>query len=153
MDTATIGQQFAKAVAEHIARHMFPPHRGVIEVRNPFGGQPLIVAFGNDGYTQDERTRRYTDALVHELAEPGAWDVEFGTDDEGYTWALVVRLDHNDDPATMRQLIEDAMYARYIGSRGGDCGFIGLRKSICDREIIEHTGGEPLRIDGWESIN
>jgi len=27
------------------------------------------------------------------------------------------------------------------------------RKSICDREILEHTGGQPLTISGWESIN
>jgi hypothetical protein len=28
-----------------------------------------------------------------------------------------------------------------------------MRKSICDREIIEHTGGEPLTIPGWEALN
>jgi hypothetical protein len=155
MDTATIGQQFAKAVAEHIARHMFPPHRGVIEVRNPLGRQPLVVAFGNDGYTQDERTRRYADALLHELAVQGRWDVELGVDGEGYTWAIVVPIDDDEAAPLFRAAVEDELYAWYREARdlAADDGFVLARKSICDREIIQHTGGEPLRIDGWESIN
>jgi hypothetical protein len=27
------------------------------------------------------------------------------------------------------------------------------RKAVCDREIIEHTDGEPLTISGWEAVN
>jgi hypothetical protein len=156
MTTLTIGKQFATAVADYISAEMFPPHRGVIEVRNPFGGCRCLAAFGNDGYRQNERTRVYADALLAELAEQGLWDAELGIDsDDGYTWAILVKLDP-DEPAHLYQAaIEDELYSQFRAARGladGD-GFVLLRKSICDREIIEHTNGEPLTISGWESVN
>jgi hypothetical protein len=148
MDTVTIGQRFAKAVAEHINRHMFQPHRGVIEVRNPFGGS-CIAAFGNDGYRQDERTRAYVDALLEEL---GRLHPVLGLDsDEGYTWAIVVPM----DDLFLGAVIEVELYAKYRESRelAEDDGFVIARKAICDREIMEHTNHEPLTISGWESVN
>jgi len=153
--TTTVSQRFANAVANHISDKMFPPHRGVIEIRNPFGGCRCLAAFGNDGYRDDARTRQYADELVHELAEQGMWDVELGTSEDGYTWAIVVPLDDDEAAPLFQAAIEDELYERYIKSRGlaDDDGFVALRKSICDREILEHTGGEPLTISGWESIN
>jgi hypothetical protein len=151
--TTTLSQRFANAVANHISEHMFPPHRGVIEVRNPFGGCRCLAAFGNDGYMQDTRTRQYADALLHEVAEQGLWDAELGVGSDGYTWAIVVPLDDDEAAPLFQAAIEDELYERYIESRGGDDGFVLARKSICDREILEHTGGEPLTISGWESIN
>jgi hypothetical protein len=156
MTTVAIGKQFANAVADHIGREMFPPHRGVIEVRNPFGGCRCLVAFGNDAYSQDERTRQYADALLVELAEQGMWDVELGIDSEqGYTWAIVVPLDDDEAAPLFQAAIEDELYAQYRAARSlaDDDGVVVLRKSICDREIAEHTGGEPLTITGWESVN
>ena len=156
MTTVSIGEQFSQAVANYIGREMFPPHRGVIEVRNPFGGCRCLVAFGNDGYGQDERTRQYADALLAELHEEGMWDATFATDsDEDYTWAIVVPLDPDEVVPVVRELIEDALYARYRESRGlsEDDGFVLCRKWICDREIMQHTGGEPLTITGWEAVN
>jgi hypothetical protein len=153
MTTLTIGKQFASAVADHISREMFPPHRGVIEVRNPFGGCRCLVAFGNDAYGQDERTRAYVDALLEEL---GRHDPVLGIDtEEGYTWAIVVPLDDDDLAPFLGAAIENELYVRYRESRGlaDDDGFVLMRKSICDREIIEHTNGEPLTITGWESMN
>jgi hypothetical protein len=153
MTTLTIGKQFANAVADHISREMFPPHRGVIQVRNPFGGCRCLAAFGNDGYGQDERTRGYVDALLEEL---GRHDPVLGIDtEEGYTWAIVVPLDNDDLAPFLGAAIEHELYVRYRESRGlaDDDGFVLMRKSICDREIIEHTNGEPLTITGWESLN
>ncbi len=156
MTTLTIGKQFASAVADHISREMFPPHRGVIEVRNPFGGCRCLAAFGNDGYRQNERTRAYVDALQAVLVEQGLWDVQLGIDsDEGYTWAILVPLDPDEPAPLFQAAIEDELYARYRDSRGlaDDDGFVLFRKSICDGEIMQHTGGEPLTISGWESVN
>jgi hypothetical protein len=153
MTTKTIGQQFANAVADHISRHMFPPHRGVIEVRNPFGPEPLVVAFGNDCYSQDDRTRTYVDAL---LAEIGRHDPVLGIDsDNGYTWAIVVPIDDEALVPFFSSAVEHELYVRYREARGlaDDDGMVMLRKRVCDREILDHTNGEPLRIDGWESIN
>ena len=148
MTIMTIEKQFASAVADQISREMFPPHRGVIEVRNPFGGR-CLAAFGNDGYRQDERTRAYVDSLLEEL---GRLNPVLGIDsDEGYTWAIVVPM----DDLFLRAVIEHELYAQYRESRGlvDDDGFVIARKAICDREIIEHTNGKPLTISGWESVN
>ena len=153
MTTLTIGKQFANAVADYISREMFPPHRGVIEVRNPFGGCRCLAAFGNDGYSQDERTRAYADTLLTEL---GRHDPVLGIDsDDGYTWAIVVPLDNDDLAPFLGAAIEHELYVRYRESRGlaADDGFVLMRKSICDREIMQHTDGEPLLIAGWEAIN
>lgn len=152
MTTLTIGKQFANAVANHISREMFATHRGVIEVRNPFGGR-CLAAFGNDGYSQDDRTRTYVDAMVEEL---GGHDPALGIDSkDGYTWAIVVSLDDDADAQFLGAVIEHELYVRYREARGlaDDDGVVLARKSICDREIIEHTDGEPLTISGWESVN
>jgi hypothetical protein len=152
MNTLAIGKQFANAVADHISREMFPPHRGVIEVRNPFGGR-CLAAFGNDGYSQSGRTRGYANALLEEL---GRHDPVLGIDsDNGYTWAIVVPLDDDTDAPFLNAVIEHELYVRYREARGlaHDDGVVLARKSICDREIIEHTDGEPLTISGWESVN
>ena len=156
MTTLTIGKQFASAVADHISREMFPPHRGVIEVRNPYGGCRCLVAFGNDGYGQDERTRQYADALLDVLHEEGMWDAKLATDsDENYTWAILVPLDDDESVRLYQAAIEDELYAQYRAAHDitDDDGFVLLRKSICDREIMQHTDGEPLTISGWESLN
>lgn len=152
MTTLTIGKQFANAVADHISREMFPPHRGVILVQNPFGGL-CLAAFGNDGYSQDDRTRAYVDAM---LETTGRHDPVLGIDsDEGYTWAIVVPVKDEALGPFLLAVIESNLYAMYRASRGlaHDDGFVLARKSICDREIIEHTNGEPLTISGWESVN
>jgi hypothetical protein len=156
MTTLTIGKQFANAVADHISREMFPPHRGVIEVRNPFGGCRCLAAFGNDGYRQDARTRAYADALLAALADQGLWDAQLGIDsDEGYTWAILVPLDDDEAAMLFQAAIEDELYAQFREARGlaDDDGLVLARKAVCDREISEHTDGEPLTISGWESVN
>jgi len=153
MNTVTIEKQFANAVADHISREMFPPHRGVIEVRNPFGGCRCVVAFGNDGYQQDERTQAYVNALLEEL---GRHDPVLGIDSEdGYTWAIVVRVNDDSLVSFFGSVLEHELYVQYRESRGlaDDDGFVLMRKATCDREIIEHTDGEPLTITGWESVN
>ena len=155
MTTLTIGKQFANAVADQISRDMFPPHRGVIEIQSPFGGGGgrCLVAFGNEGYSQDERTRACVDALLEDL---GRHAPVLGIDThDGYTWAIVVPLNDDDLAPFLGAVIEHELYAQYRKARGleDDDGFVLCRKSICDREIIEHTNGEPLTITGWESVN
>ena len=129
MTTLTIGKQFANAVADHISREMFPPHRGVIMARSPFGGGYCFVAFGNDGYSQDDRTRTYVDALLNEL---GRHDPELGIDtDEGYTWAIVVPVDDDTQAPFLGAVIKHELYVRYRESRdlADDDGFLLMRKS------------------------
>ncbi len=153
MTTLTIEKQFANAVADYISREMFEPHRGVVQVHNPFGSCRCLVAFGNDGYGQDERTRCYVHALLEEL---GRHDPVLGIDtEEGYTWAIVVPLFDNELALFCRAAIENELYVRYCESRGvaDNDGFVSCRKSICDREIMQHTGGEPFTIPAWESVN
>jgi hypothetical protein len=50
----------------------------------------LAIAFGNDGYEQDERTHREVNWLRHKLPLNGAKVVGFGLCDIGHTWVLIV---------------------------------------------------------------
>lgn len=56
----------------------------------PWDRPGLAVAFGNDGYDQDERTHREVNWLRHRLPLCGAAVLGFGLCDAGHTWALIV---------------------------------------------------------------
>lgn len=101
----------ANRVAQFVHDEIFETHRGVIPWRSG-EGRPghrqndtetdttsVVVLFGNDGYSGDDnvdrqaRTRAYVHGLYagwsNLLPEGG---VEFGTDSEGYSWAIVLHL-------------------------------------------------------------
>ena len=170
MTTLAIEQHFANSVADHILWYLSGsvaimasdyrcldhdcPDRGVVEVRSPFGGR-CLAAFGNDDYGGDDRTRTYVDRLVEEL---GRHDPVLGVDmGIGSTWAIVVLLDDDIAIPLLRSVIKQELYVRYREAYGLSDGrrdrFVLWLKSICDRQIIKHIGGEPLAISGWESLN
>ncbi|MGE0606368.1 MAG: hypothetical protein AB7O62_04510 [Pirellulales bacterium] len=57
----------------------------------PWNRPGVAIAFGNDGYDQDERTHREVTWLRHKLPQNGAEVLGFGLCDIGHTWVLIVK--------------------------------------------------------------
>lgn len=153
MTTTTKGR-FADAVANYVHEQMFKPHRGVIQVADPRGGQPLFVLFGNDGYLEDDRTKQYADHLFAQYRRHG-YGVEFGTGGEGCTWVVVIRSDHNVAGELRLEAFEHDLYDAYRHARRlqANDGIFQLMASLHRRETIDHTNGRPINVPGWESLN
>ncbi len=71
----------------------FRPHiqRGALALRLPRGRGQLVGAFGNDGYTTDERAQREVSVLRRLLGKAALEELGFGLSEDGHTWALLVR--------------------------------------------------------------
>jgi hypothetical protein len=99
-----------EAVATDLARHVrqnwcFVP-RGAVPVRlieETDGrlrfledGTAVVGVFGNDNYLADATARREVELLREQLGGTGAEEVGFGLSPDGFSWALLVRV--NDQP-------------------------------------------------------
>lgn len=82
-------------LAVGLANYMreFRPHvqRGALVIRLPRGTGQLVGAFGNDGYTAEDRVKREVSALRWLLGKAALEELGFGLSDDGHTWALLVR--------------------------------------------------------------
>jgi hypothetical protein len=87
-----IWSRIAQQAAVDIQEQLLNVRRGAVAWRRP----GLAVAFGNDGYAQDERTCRAVAWLRHNLPRWGAAVLGCGTSDDGYTWALLVQTERID---------------------------------------------------------
>jgi hypothetical protein len=116
-----------KRVAQFVHDNNFEIHRGVL----PWDGADTektscVVLFGNDAYSGDDnvdrqaRTRAYVHGLYagwsNLLAEGG---VEFGTDSEGYSWAIVLHLPKGSGQRKavlvfLRELVWDLFHANVV---------------------------------------
>ena len=78
----------AARAADHVTcTELFKAHRGAI----PWGNLGVVVVFGNDSYTKDERARREVEFVREFLRTEGLTELGFGVDsDEGYSWAMIV---------------------------------------------------------------
>jgi hypothetical protein len=149
MTTTTIDNGFAVDVADYIQENLFAPHRGVVRVFNPAGGEDFVVAFGNDAYQGDERTRLYADRLERLLRNRfGNATLGIDSGDQRYTWAIVVAPTGGRKARFMVEEVEALLYRCFQEARGiaeGD-GMVWLMAKIHRREIIDRTGGEPLSV-------
>jgi hypothetical protein len=99
-----------EAVATDLARHVrqnwgFVP-RGAVPVRlieETDGrlqfvedGSAVVGVFGNDNYLADAKARREVALLRQQLRQTDAEEVGFGLSQDGFSWALLVRV--NDQP-------------------------------------------------------
>jgi hypothetical protein len=99
-----------EAVAIDLARHVrqnwcFVP-RGAVPVRlveETEGrlrfvedGSAVVGVFGNDNYLADAKARREVELLRDQLQQTDAEEVGFGLSQDGFSWALLVRI--NDQP-------------------------------------------------------
>ena len=106
----------AGAAAALLSEYCNETHRGATRHWNNDADETFcIILFGNDGYTKqddshpviDARTKAYVHNLYAGLANllpEGA--VEFGTDEEGYTWVILAHFPQHDDHDDFRD--EDA---------------------------------------------
>ena len=97
----------AGATAVLISDYCNESHRGAMRYWNSDADETFcIVLFGNDGFTPrddshsviDARTKAYVHNLYAGLANllpEGA--VEFGTDEEGYSWVILATFPRSDD--------------------------------------------------------
>jgi hypothetical protein len=85
------------AVAAGLAAYVkeFLPHcrRGAIPVRLPAGAGQVVGAFGNDGYSADDKVRAEVAVLRQRLREGGRTELGFGLSEDGHAWALLVCAD------------------------------------------------------------
>jgi hypothetical protein len=107
MKTLTLNHtERAREAAALISDHCFESHRGAM--RYPINTKDTfcIALFGNEGYTKlpddgplrHARTKAYVHNLYAGLANllpEGA--VEFGTDEEGYSWVILAHFPRHDD--------------------------------------------------------
>jgi hypothetical protein len=99
-----------KALAAEVNETMHEAHRGAF-VR----GQELVV-FGNDGYENDSRGR-----AQREVGKALAWAhrkglkvTDFGTDADGYSWALVCHGPYP-LPDELAAEAEDVLWKAWVG--------------------------------------
>lgn len=83
------------ALASGLAAYVkeFLPHtrRGVLTIRLPQGGGPVVGVFGDDGYATDQRVKQEVAALRRQLQEAALEEMGFGLSEDGQAWALLVR--------------------------------------------------------------
>jgi hypothetical protein len=102
-----------KAIATEVDETLFQAHRGAF-VR----GEELIV-FGNDGFENDSkgRAKREVEAAITWAKDCDLEVTDFGTDEDGYSWALVCRsTDATDnDLPVLAHKAEDVLWKAWHG--------------------------------------
>jgi hypothetical protein len=132
-------QNMAGAMANYIANNMFEAHRGIAPL-----GNDLYAAFGNDGYTHDERAvsevERLREFLNHAAVEQKAFATAEANDDG--TWVLIFGPT-GIDPGTLTDALWEAWHVacgcdQTDGDRALGFVFRGLQQSIADDVIAKH---------------
>lgn len=75
--------------AEYCGRQLFNCHRGA------FALEGATLAFGNDGYLDDKRSRQIVALFRRNLAELGIAELDFAVTRDGSTWAMVLGTDEH----------------------------------------------------------
>jgi hypothetical protein len=101
----------AVTTANYIAANLFEAHRGALLWHNG-----LVVAFGNDGYTQDKQMRQEVVHLREELTRTKLAPTElgFGIDSKsGYSWAMILRPNRRTDPKAAADWLNATVWASF----------------------------------------
>jgi len=108
----------AVRVANYVTRHIVDMHRGAL-----IWHHGIIVAFGTDDYSADEKSRGVVQLLT-QIVDIPAWKTEklaFGTNDEedaGYTWVLLLDPAHSDDVVGLVESLDNAIWAAWNLANG-----------------------------------
>ena len=143
------GDTFADAVANYIHENATAPHRGAVAVRDPQTRRVTwVAAFGNDSYTEDERTERYVKKLRATLGKSKR--VEAGLSADGYTWAILVPVAKSENYRVVLNIVDGYVHGHCAAEWDGLTDF---RVELDRVQIIEATGGKPLEITDWLQRN
>jgi hypothetical protein len=120
-------------MADYVAEQMFEAHRGAM----PWIQSGIAVAFGNDGYQQDKRTKQEAQFLRTYCELKGIPVLGFATTDDDYTWTMLI---HHPDH---KQFIP-VLWAGWNRANGdsADDVFTYVQASIADRAMVE-SGTKP----------
>ena len=102
----------ARHYANLIADEVMHIHRGVtyaFEIEDD-ADDSLIVAFGNDCYDKDPRSKQVAKSFGGYI-EQFADIVDFATDDSGGTWAMLLRVDDDFDIDAANRCLWDMWFA------------------------------------------
>jgi hypothetical protein len=119
----------AVAMANHVCERMFNVHRGAI----PWRQLGIAVLFGNDGYTEDDRSKREVSHLRGKMVDIESKVLGFGVNSEdGYSWAMLVL-----HPAWL----EVATLKDYVGQAGVLCGYgnAAVQGSLGSKTLAEES--------------
>jgi hypothetical protein len=109
-------------------------HKEACEVhRAAFRCGDLIIAFGNDGYRIDERSRNEVVFFREWLASQGFVETGFATSYDGYSWAMMARAPRR--PWRAMQ-VQKALWYSWEKACGFDVEWEG-----CDTPKDEVLGG------------
>jgi hypothetical protein len=86
-------KMFATSLATYARKEMPTTPRGSLLIR--LVGENTVIAgvFGNSNYLGDERARQEVALIRQRLKDAGVEVLQFGLSLDGYTWALLVRVD------------------------------------------------------------
>ena len=108
----------AVRVANYIARHVLDMRCGALLWHNG-----VTVAFGTDGYVEDERSQAIVD-LLRQIVEIPAWKIEhlgFGVNDgteAGRTWVLLLDPALSDDVVALVHSLDEAVWTAWHLAHG-----------------------------------
>jgi hypothetical protein len=108
----------ASAAARDANENHFEAYRGVVPWQRP----GILAVFGNDGY-DDPRVRWYVARFRAEIERTGCPVLGFGTDCDGYSWAMLVKSDDAEG-------VEDALWSYVREEERRPANRVGATNSI-----------------------
>jgi hypothetical protein len=86
-------KMFATSLAMYARQQLATTPRGSLMIRMVEEGRVVAGVFGNSNFIGDTRARLEAVMIRQRSQEAGLEPLEFGVSLDGYTWALLIRLD------------------------------------------------------------
>jgi hypothetical protein len=124
-----------QAIANRLHAECFEAHRGAFWWDEQ---SRCAIAFGNDGYSQDERSQREVALLREVYTAAGGQELGFATAGEGYTWAAAWLLPPEPKPLPITPgNLESTLWTGWLGHR-----FTG--EATASMNVQQHIAGMVL---------
>jgi hypothetical protein len=131
----------AVRVANYVTRQIVDMQRGAL-----LWHHGIIVAFGNDDYSSDEKSQGVVQLLT-QLVDIPAWKIErlgFATNEEedaGYTWVLLLDPARSDDVVGLVESLDEAIWAAWNLANGQKhTNGTGQHRRLTQESILRKLG-------------